>query len=554
MLAISSLVRPTATILLALTALMGMVAVAQARPAQVSGNRILNATDHEMKVRGVAWGGTRFVPNDAVTPLGAPDISSAPNAFKQIARLGANVVRVNVSSAANDDAHRRALQKLQRVAKSRGLILLLANVPVTVGDQSPWLTTLAGWFPDKDNVWYLPAVDPDCGRFTASLKCGDTEAWIWSQSLNVAALRAAGVTTPIMINLPERSRSVALNWTAALGDDNLIYGVHPRSDGQFRFKRTNQKILRTSLAAATDVVPVVFDDVARVQTTFSVKRSGPTSFGRLYRETRTTTDSMRWAEGLLDWVTGWTVLDGGDGAVIAGWDTPTRDAMAEGRKKLTPWGRSIATGYLAIGFRAQAGRNPASEFPGGFQPGDQGPGVRALQTTLARLRYLQPKFVNGMYDDTTWQAVVGFQGALGAERSGVTGAETLALLMRAELPVARQPGLPAHVEIDIDRQVLMLVRKGGVVERVIHISSGATGNTPTGAFTVQRKELLSWSKPFKAFLPYASYFFEGFALHEYPYVPEYAASHGCVRVPAVDAAVVYAFTEIGMPVLVYRGA
>jgi transcriptional regulator with XRE-family HTH domain len=51
-----------------------------------------------------------------------------------------------------------------------------------------------------------------------------------------------------------------------------------------------------------------------------------------------------------------------------------------------------------------------------------------------------------------------------------------------------------------------------------------------------------------------AYFFEGFAMHEYPDVPEYAASHGCVRVPAGDAAAVFEFTELGMPVFLYHSS
>lgn len=550
----SDLRRITAVALLALVATMTAVAVADARPARVSGNRIMDASKHEMKVRGVTWGGTRFVPSEAGVELNAPDISTAPNAFKQIAMLGANVVRVDVSSAANDDVHRIALQKLQRLAHARGLILLLANVPLTTQDQSPWLSTLAGWFPRKDNVWYLPAVDPNCGMFSATNACGDTEAWIWSQTLGIQALRSAGVRTPIVVNLPNSSRSVALNWTTVLGDKNLIYGVHPPSDGQFKFKQSDAKTLMTSLEAATEVVPVLFDDVARVQMTTSVDTMVAVTTARLKRTTRTTTDSLRWSQGLLDWVTGWTVIDGGDGAIVSGWDTPTRDAMSKGRKKLTTWGRAAASGYFAIGFRAQSGRNPGSDFPGGFKVGDSGPGVRAMQEDLARLTYLAPRFVTGSYDDATWQAVVGFQGYSRLERNGVASALTVASLMRAERPQARHLEGPAHVEVDLDRQVLMLVHGSGVVTRLIHISSGATGNTPDGAFTVLRKERMSWSKPFKAFLPYASYFFEGFAMHEYPDVPEYAASHGCVRVPAGDSAAVFEFTELGMPVFLYHSS
>ena len=546
--------RITAVVLLAIVATLTVVAVADARPARVSGNRILDASKHEMKVRGVTWGGTRFVPSEPGAELRAPDISSAPNAFKQIAKLGANVVRVDVSSAANDDVHRIALQKLQRYAHARGLVLLLANVPLTAEDQSPWLSTLASWFPRKDNVWYLPAVDPSCGTFSASTTCGDTEAWIWSQTLSIKALRRAGVRTPIVVNMPNSSRSVALNWTKVLGDKNLIYGVHPPSDGQFKFKESDAKALTTSLEAATKVVPVLFDDVARVQTTTSVDTIVAATTARLKRTTRTTTDSLRWSKGLLDWVTGWTVIDGGDGAIVSGWDTPTRDSMSRGRKKLTTWGRAAASGYFAIGFRAQAGRNPGSDFPGGFTVGDSGPGVRAMQEDLARLTYLAPRFVNGSFDAATWQAVVGFQGYSRLERTGVATALTVASLMRAERPQARHVDGAAHVEVDLDRQVMMLVHGSGVVTRLIHISSGITGNTPAGSYTVIRKERMSWSKPFKAWLPYASYFFEGFAMHEFPEVPEYAASHGCVRIPAGDAAAVYAFTEMGMPVILYHSS
>lgn len=546
--------KTTTAIALALVATMVVVAVADARPARVSGNGIMDANRHELKVRGVTWGGTLFVPSEAGLELRAPDVSTAPRAFKRIAMLGANVVRVDVSSAANDATHRLALQKLQRYAHARGLILLLANVPLTTQDQSPWLSTLAGWFPRKDNVWFLPAVDPNCGTFSATTVCDDTEAWIWTQTLNIRALRRAGVRTPIVVNLPNRSRSVALNWITALGDKNLIYGVHPPSDGQFKFKQSDANALTTSLEAATKVVPVLFDDVARVQTTTTVNTLVPATTARLKRTTRTTTDSLRWSKGLLDWVTGWAVIDGGDGAIVSGWDTPTRDAMSKGRKKLTTWGRVAASGYFAIGFRAQAGRNPRSDFPGGFTVGDRGPGVRAMQEDLARLTYLAPRFVNGSFDAATWQAVVGFQGYSRLERNGVATALTVASLMRAERPQARHVDGAAHVEIDLDRQVMMLVHGSGVVTRLIHISSGITGNTPVGAFTVLRKERMSWSKPFKAWLPYASYFFEGFAMHEWADVPEYAASHGCVRISAGDAAAVYAFTEMGMPVILYHSS
>jgi peptidoglycan hydrolase-like protein with peptidoglycan-binding domain len=548
---ISSRRASTATAL-ALLACMGAAGVADARPAHVKGSRIVDAQGHELKVRGVTWGGSRFVPSDPTQPLGEPDISTANRDFKRIRQLGANLVRVDVSSAAADAAHREAFQRLQRLAKAHGLQLLFANVALDTGDQTAWLRTLAGWFPRSPNVWYLPLTDPDCGVHTATKACGDTESWIWSQSNAIRTLRTAGVRTPIVVNLPDGSRSVSLDWAAVLSDRNLVYGVHPGSDGKRRFTARDGRTLTVSLRGAAAKVPIIFDDVARVQTTVQVSRSGTENATRWTRSSSTTTDTLRWSEGLLDWVTGWTVIDGGDGAIVSGFGTSTRDQMTKGRKRFTTWGRTAAAGYFAVTYRAQAGKDPGTNFPGGFELGDRGPGVRELQSNLARLGYLAPRLVSGSFDSATWQAVTGFQGYQRLERNGIAGAETVALAGRAERPVAHRPEAGRHIEIDLARQVLMLVQSDGRVARIVHISSGLTGNTPVGDYTVTRQELRSWSRPFKSWLPYASYFFEGFAIHEYDDVPEYPASHGCVRVPAADAAAVYDFAELGMPVLLYR--
>jgi lipoprotein-anchoring transpeptidase ErfK/SrfK len=40
-------------------------------------------------------------------------------------------------------------------------------------------------------------------------------------------------------------------------------------------------------------------------------------------------------------------------------------------------------------------------------------------------------------------------------------------------------------------------------------------------------------------------------MHEYPDVPSYPASHGCVRLPDGEAERVYGFVELGTPVYVF---
>jgi lipoprotein-anchoring transpeptidase ErfK/SrfK len=43
----------------------------------------------------------------------------------------------------------------------------------------------------------------------------------------------------------------------------------------------------------------------------------------------------------------------------------------------------------------------------------------------------------------------------------------------------------------------------------------------------------------------SSYFIRGYAIHGYASVPVYPASHGCLRVPIVDARPIYDWVRIG---------
>jgi len=177
--------------------------------------------------------------------------------------------------------------------------------------------------------------------------------------------------------------------------------------------------------------------------------------------------------------------------------------------------------------------------------GERGPAVRTLQTALARLAYLPSSGVDGVFGSRTWHAVVAFQGWSGLPRDGVAGPRFRAALARAHRPLPWSTS--EGIEIHIAQQVLLLVSHGRV-ERAIHVSTGANGATPICHFQIIRREPMSWSVSFAVWLPWAQYFFRGFALHEYPVVPAYAASHGCVRLPAAEARAVWQFGHDGMRV------
>jgi hypothetical protein len=186
-------------------------------------------------------------------------------------------------------------------------------------------------------------------------------------------------------------------------------------------------------------------------------------------------------------------------------------------------------------------------------PARRAPTPRDVEQLLADLGFMQAAGIDGSIDARTTTALLGFQKWIGLPRDGVLSAATVDALRRATRP---QPSLRApgrRIEVQLDRQLALLIENGRLV-RAVHISSGAGGATPIGSFTVYRKERYSWSVPFKVWLPWASYFVGGVAFHEFGSVPTYAASHGCVRVNHYDAPLLYDFARFGTRVDVFHEA
>jgi hypothetical protein len=159
-----------------------------------------------------------------------------------------------------------------------------------------------------------------------------------------------------------------------------------------------------------------------------------------------------------------------------------------------------------------------------LRPGSRGAAVLFLERRLAQLRYALLG-VDSRFGPDTADAVLAFRKVRGLARIGSVDRSLWRALLRAGAP---QPRIRSgdHIEVDKTRQVLFEVRDGRVV-RAVHVSTGATGNTPVGSWRVY------WKDPgYNAIgMYYSLYFLRGFALHGYNPVPTYPASHGCVRLP-----------------------
>jgi len=176
--------------------------------------------------------------------------------------------------------------------------------------------------------------------------------------------------------------------------------------------------------------------------------------------------------------------------------------------------------------------------------GARGPSVRILERRLAELRYLL-RSVDSFYSYDTVDAVLAFQKVNGLARTGRVTPAVWRRLQSAHAPLPRYR-FGHHIEVDKGRQVLFEVDHGRVV-RVVHVSTGATGNTPIGRWHVYSK--IPGTLPTGMFD--SSFFLRGFAIHGYPSVPTYPASHGCVRTPNWAAPILFASSYYGEPIYIY---
>jgi hypothetical protein len=168
--------------------------------------------------------------------------------------------------------------------------------------------------------------------------------------------------------------------------------------------------------------------------------------------------------------------------------------------------------------------------------------------------------VDGRWDSQSQSALVAFQKVERRRRSGQLNATEVQAIEAAARPAPLESG-PAHIEVDISRQVLFVVAEGGVVDLIVPVSTGNGKSftfegvrdrayTPRGRCTVYRKIKGIREAPLGT-IHYPNYLVGGIAIHGSPSVPAKPASHGCIRVPLFACKRLSELMPVGTLVLVH---
>ncbi|HEY5976919.1 MAG TPA: L,D-transpeptidase [Solirubrobacterales bacterium] len=184
-------------------------------------------------------------------------------------------------------------------------------------------------------------------------------------------------------------------------------------------------------------------------------------------------------------------------------------------------------------------------FPG-LHKGKCGPVVIGFKKAMRKMGYIAND--GRCFGGKTARGVLAYRKVNGMARSSRAGAGLVksAFAGRGEYKV-RHPNAGEHLEAPLSKQVLVFA-KGDKPFAVYPVSSGKSSTpTVTGHFTFIRTEPGYNSHG----MYYSFYFYGGYAIHGYESVPDYPASHGCIRTFISDQPEIYERINYGESIFVF---
>jgi len=184
-------------------------------------------------------------------------------------------------------------------------------------------------------------------------------------------------------------------------------------------------------------------------------------------------------------------------------------------------------------------------FPGLAQ-GKCGPAVVGFKQAMRKLGYIANK--GRCFKGKTARGVLAYRKVNGMARSMRAGKRIVKRVYAGRGGYrVRHPGAGRHVEAPLGKQVLVFA-KGGRATQIYPTSSGTSATpTATGHYSFHRTEPGYNAKG----MYYSWYFHGGYAVHGYESVPNYPASHGCLRTFIADQPEIYERINYGESIFVF---
>jgi len=210
----------------------------------------------------------------------------------------------------------------------------------------------------------------------------------------------------------------------------------------------------------------------------------------------------------------------------------------------------VIAALLALPAAAQARKpNGGTAWPGRIEAlrrGECGHNVATFNRRLGGMGYVADR--GRCFEGRTERGVLAYRKVNGMSRNTHAGRRVVErVFARRGGYRVRHPGAGEHAEVSVGQQVLVLA-KGRRPFAIYPVSTGKPSTpTVTGRFSFIRREPGYNAKG----MYYSFYFYGGYAVHGYAEVPDYAASHGCVRTFIADQPRIYEQLKYGEPVFVF---
>lgn len=297
---------------------------------RVDANRLLDPDGQPFVIRGVVMPYGTFFADGYDSGVSATNAQRFAADAERVRAAGANLVRVFVMRQALAPERFAELERVVKAARAKGLVVQLSGAFATFADAEALVKRLAERWAGDPYVWIQPMNEPQCAN-DEDLEAGRCEDWrLWrvQHTAYLRTIRAAGVTSPVVVNGPAYSTDLSQLGRYRLADPQVLYGAHRYGNTYASFDAEERASVERAIAAPSRRFPVFVDE-----------------FGNFNGEEFP--NDIAWSSGMATWAADWIGRGEGLGATGFNWRWSDANTMVDGADRLTPWGEAFSQTILA---------------------------------------------------------------------------------------------------------------------------------------------------------------------------------------------------------------